>query len=217
MDLSDASLVTPDALRRIFAMLKRIVFARARRFVEILQSAGHDGHRVLRRRAAGHAAGPALPAKRGPAAEVVPGHVPGLIDKVKLVVNRSTQESETIRLKRAEEIVGREFFWQVPNDYRLMVEVRNNGVPLIEHAPKAEITQSLLAFPGRLCGEEATSDKPAKPARSSAPGLGKWFGFLSSARRQILFVAASSPQDSIRTRDSAVSVRLSFAHHRWPV
>ena len=50
-----------------------------------------------------------------------------------------------ISLKKAQETIGREIFWQLPNDYRAMVEVRNNGVPLIEQAPKAAITQSIVA------------------------------------------------------------------------
>ena len=56
-------------------------------------------------------------------------------DKVKIVVNRVGLDNQ-ISLKKAKETMGREIFWQLPNDYRVMVEVRNNGVPLIEQAPK---------------------------------------------------------------------------------
>ena len=45
-------------------------------------------------------------------------------------------DSGQISLKKAQETIGREIFWQLPNDYRTMVEVRNNGVPLIEHLSK---------------------------------------------------------------------------------
>ena len=66
-----------------------------------------------------------------------------LKDKVKIVVNRVGLDAAQISLKKAQETIGREIFWQLPNDYRTMVEVRNNGVPLIEQAPKAAITQSI--------------------------------------------------------------------------
>ena len=45
-----------------------------------------------------------------------------------------------------------------------MIEARNNGVPLIDSAPKAAITQSLIALAKALSGDEArraaeTADK----------------------------------------------------------
>ena len=42
----------------------------------------------------------------------------------------------------------------MPNDYRVMVEVRNNGVPLIQHAPKAAITQSIGQLADALTGKQ---------------------------------------------------------------
>ena len=71
-----------------------------------------------------------------------------MADKVKIVVNRVGLDNGQITLKKAEETIGKEIFWQLPNDYRTMIEARNNGVPLIEQAPKAAITQSIVA-PGR--------------------------------------------------------------------
>ncbi len=66
-------------------------------------------------------------------------------DKVKIIVNRGGLDNQ-IGLKRAQETIGREIFWQLPNDFRTMVEVRNNGVPLIEQAPKAPITLAILGL-----------------------------------------------------------------------
>jgi len=103
------------------------------------------------------------------------------LEKVRLVVNRTMPDSETIRLKRAEEIVGREIFWQIPNDYRLMVDVRNNGVPLIFQAPKAEITQAMASMARVLSGEESGEGRSAVQETVATPVLGKWFGFWSSA------------------------------------
>ena len=106
--------------------------------------------------------------------------VPGLLEKVRLVVNRTMPDSGAIRLKRAEEIVGREIFWQIPNDYRLMVDIRNNGIPLIEHAPKAEITQAMVNLTRALCGNRELDDSCQSPGAAATQGLGRWFGFWRS-------------------------------------
>jgi pilus assembly protein CpaE len=75
-------------------------------------------------------------------------------DKVKIVVNRVGYDSGQISLKKAQETIGREIYWQVPNDYRVMVEVRNNGVPLVQQAPKAAITQSINQLAEALTGKQ---------------------------------------------------------------
>jgi pilus assembly protein CpaE len=87
-------------------------------------------------------------------------------EKVKIVVNRVGYETGQISLRKAQETIGREIFWQVPNDYRVMVEVRNNGVPLVQQAPKAAITQSFnqLAI--------AFSAKPEDGAAEASPKKG---------------------------------------------
>jgi pilus assembly protein CpaE len=74
-------------------------------------------------------------------------------EKVKIVVNRVGYDTGQISLRKATETIGREIFWQIPNDYRVMVEVRNNGVPLIQQAPKAAITQSLNQLAASISGK----------------------------------------------------------------
>jgi pilus assembly protein CpaE len=76
-----------------------------------------------------------------------------------------------IGLKKAQETIGREVFWQLPNDYRVMVEVRNNGVPLIEQAPKAAITQAVLGLAEALCGDRKTDDAEGA---TKAAATGRW-------------------------------------------
>ena len=85
-------------------------------------------------------------------------------DKVKIVVNRMGYETGQISLRKAQETFGREIFWQIPNDYRVMVEVRNNGVPLIQQAPKAAITQSINQLAAAISGniEDASAEAPTK-------------------------------------------------------
>jgi pilus assembly protein CpaE len=101
------------------------------------------------------------------------GEMEGIGPKLKVVCNRVGLNDNTISLKKAQETIGREIFAQVPNDYRTMVEVRNNGVPLIEQAPKAPVTQSLIRVAEQLSagpaepGAEETVAEAAKPAKSS--------------------------------------------------
>jgi pilus assembly protein CpaE len=92
--------------------------------------------------------------------------------KVKIVVNRVGYDTGQISLRKAQETIGRDIFWQVPNDYRVMVEVRNNGVPLVQQAPKAAITQSINQLANTISGnpDQAAGENPAK-ARS---WLGLW-------------------------------------------
>jgi len=91
----------------------------------------------------------------------------GIADKVKIVINRVGLDTGHITLKKAEETIGKEIFWQLPNDYRTMIEARNNGVPLIEQAPKAAITQSIVQLAGAL-----TNDGKIEAVES----MGKKFG-----------------------------------------
>jgi pilus assembly protein CpaE len=102
--------------------------------------------------------------------------IEGLKDKVKIVVNRVGLDNGTISLKKAQETMGRDIFWQLPNDYRTMVEVRNNGVPLIEQAPRAGITQAMVALAEALC---AADGRPKDEAVAKAGG---WLSFLSKGK-----------------------------------
>jgi pilus assembly protein CpaE len=86
-------------------------------------------------------------------------------EKVKIVVNRVGYETGQISLRKAQETFGREIFWQIPNDYRVMVEVRNNGVPLVQQAPKAAITQSLNQLAAALSSKSDNEPAEAAPKK----------------------------------------------------
>ena len=95
----------------------------------------------------------------------------GIADKVKIVVNRVGLDNGHITLKKAEETIGKEIFWQLPNDYRTMIEARNNGVPLIEQAPKAAITQSIVQLAKTLTndGKIEAIERPGQKIRPRRP------------------------------------------------
>jgi pilus assembly protein CpaE len=73
--------------------------------------------------------------------------------KVKVVLNRTGLETE-ITVKKAEEIIGKPIYWQVPHDPRSIVESRNHGVPLIQSAPRSKAQQSILGLSQALSGKE---------------------------------------------------------------
>jgi len=101
--------------------------------------------------------------------------IAGLKEKTKVVVNRIGIDGGQISLAKAQETIGCDVFWQLPNDQKTMLTVRNNGVPLIEEAPKAAITQGIVQMTDELCGIDSTG-------RSEKTGAGKWLSFLSSSK-----------------------------------
>ncbi|MGL4424487.1 MAG: AAA family ATPase [Gemmataceae bacterium] len=85
-----------------------------------------------------------------------------LADRVKVVINRVGSESveEGISLKKAEEVVGKPIFWQVPNDSKSVIAARVAGAPLVTHNPKSRAQQSILGLAQTICGKEATAAAP---------------------------------------------------------
>ncbi len=99
----------------------------------------------------------------------------GIADKVKIVVNRVGIDSGQISLKKAQDTIGREIFFQLPNDFRTMVDVRNNGVPLLDQAPRAAITLAISALAESLTGAKPDEEAAADPAKSSKKSLFNFF------------------------------------------
>ena len=93
-----------------------------------------------------------------------------LNEKVEIVVNRAGLDSGQISLKKAKETLEREVFALLPNDYRTMVEVRNNGVPLIVQAPRASITHAIRELASKLEGTNQSigvnGERSVKAAKS---------------------------------------------------
>jgi pilus assembly protein CpaE len=94
----------------------------------------------------------------------------GIKQKVEIVVNRMGLEDADISLNKALETIGREVYWQLPNDYATMVGARNNGMPLCRFAPKARLTRSINDLVRQLSmGENAP--KAAEEAPKKKGGL----------------------------------------------
>jgi pilus assembly protein CpaE len=164
VQLEDARHITTDELSRVLALLKasftHVIIDTSKGFTPMDMHALGEADQVLLTTQLD------LPCLRNVVRLMMSFKESGKFDeRVKIVVNRVGYDNGQISLKKAQETIGREIFWQIPNDYRVMVEVRNNGVPLIQQAPKAAITQSInqlaLALSGKQDADaaEATTKK----------------------------------------------------------
>ena len=100
-------------------------------------------------------------------------------DKIRLVVNRQ-QKKTKVTAEDLEETAETDVFWQIPNDYSLMSEVRNNGIPLQEHAPKAGLTLAVNGLADAIIG--GVDVQKSGVAHGNSAGIGRLFGFLSKPK-----------------------------------
>jgi pilus assembly protein CpaE len=180
VQLQDASLVSPDDLTRVLGLLKatftHLIIDCSKSYNELDFVALKSAKDVLLITQLD------LPCLRNVVRLMMSfNETEGLKDKVKIVVNRVGLGSGEISLKKAQETMGREIFWQLPNDYKTMVEVRNNGVPLIEQAPKAGITQAFITLAETLSKDEKSKDG-AEPAAAGGSKTSSWLSFLSKPK-----------------------------------
>ncbi len=96
------------------------------------------------------------------------GNDESLASKVKIVVNRTGIPGSSITVAKAEETLGKPVFWQIPNEPKLLDESRDEGKPLLQHAPKSKMQQAIVAMAGALAG------KPLQAATTQAPK--GWWG-----------------------------------------
>lgn len=88
------------------------------------------------------------------------GNEEGVAEKIRVVINRIGSEDSDITLQKAEETIGQQVYWQIPNDYKAMMGARNAGLPLLTHAPKSKAHTSLMQMSNDLCGK--TIQEPVK-------------------------------------------------------
>ncbi len=99
-----------------------------------------------------------------------------LAEKLLVVVNRLGLQDTQISLNKALETIGREVFWQVPNDFATMVESRNNGVPLLTYAPRAKLTREIEKLAYALDPSSSGGDVTGDDAKQKK----RLFSFLGS-------------------------------------
>jgi pilus assembly protein CpaE len=180
VQLQDVQYITPDALRRVFGLLKatfsHIVIDVSKAYTPIDLAAFEFANDILM------VVQLDLPCLRNLVRiQMSFDEIEGFRDKLKIIVNRVGLESGQIKLKKAKETIGREIFYQIPNDYRTMVEVRNNGIPLLQQAPKAPITQAMQGLATLLGGDAnkapAAEEVPVGAAPAAGSSSSSWLSF----------------------------------------
>jgi pilus assembly protein CpaE len=96
----------------------------------------------------------------------------GFSDRIRVVLNRVGCESieEGIGLKKAEEVISKPIFWQIPFDPKPAIAARVAGEPLVKHAPKSRLQQGIVGLANALTGKAAAA-APAEGRRSMLGGL----------------------------------------------
>jgi pilus assembly protein CpaE len=168
--LEDVHLITTDDLQRVIGLMKatftHLVLDLSKGYTEIDMIALEMAHHILL------VAQLDLPCLRNVVRLMMSfNEMEGFAEKVKIVVNRVGLDNGHINQKKAEETIGKDIFWQLPNEYRVMIEARNNGVPLREQAPKAAITQSIAQLAACLMGD----GKPKSQEKTKSSGLSGLF------------------------------------------
>jgi pilus assembly protein CpaE len=169
--LQDNDLVNADAMHRVIGLLKatftHVIFDISKSYTQIDMEALRAANQVLLVTQLD------LPCLRNVVRLLMSfSEMEALQEKVHIVVNRAGLGNQ-ITLKKAQETIDRKIYWQLPNDPRVMVEVRNNGIPLVEQAPKAAITQSYRMLAENLSGRGKNPDDHSLASKN------KWFGFLA--------------------------------------
>lgn len=89
----------------------------------------------------------------------------GLDSRIKVIANRGGSLDNEISIQRAEETIGRPIFYRIPNDARTMMASRNNGVPLLEFAPKSKLFTSIQGLVDSVTKPGAAGAAPVKERR----------------------------------------------------
>ena len=176
VQLQDLELITPESLRKVFGLLRasfsHIVIDVSKSYSQVDLTALELSNEIVL------IVQLDLPCLRNMVRLLMSlQQMDHIRDKVKVVVNRVGLESGQISLKKAKETIGREVFFQIPNDYRTMVEMRNNGQPLIEQAPKAAITLAVQQLTDLLAGAEVINTEVSEKASTEKASAGNWLNF----------------------------------------
>jgi pilus assembly protein CpaE len=175
VQLDDSRSITPDTLKRVIALLKtsftHLIIDISKNFGPVDMTALESANTVLMVTQLD------LPCLRNVVRlmQYFETHE-GLTDKIRILVNRVGLEDTQIGMNKALETIGREVYWQIPNDFATMVEARNNGVPLCTQAPRSKLTRSLEQLAQQL---DQSANPKADEEKKPRKGL---FSFLGSGK-----------------------------------
>jgi pilus assembly protein CpaE len=101
-------------------------------------------------------------------------------EKLKVLVNRR-QSSDVVSLNDAAEVLKKEVFFSLPNDYQNSAAALTRGVPVVTHAPQSPLSQSYAQLAARLAtsgdGKAASTKANGALKSEGSSKLGKIFSF----------------------------------------
>ena len=177
--VGDRAIITPDSLRRVIALLKatfsHLIIDISKAFGPLDLAAMEVSDSILLVTQLD------LPSLRNVVRLIqFFDQENGLSEKIKVMINRIGLDQAQISISKALETIGRDIYWQIPNDYMSLVESRNNGVPLIMQAPKSKLTKSFEQMAKSLDASDDHSDQPSQELfEEKSKGL---FSFFSSSK-----------------------------------
>ncbi len=180
VELHDTAAITAESLRKVIGLLKasftHLIVDLSKGYSEVDMSIMEAASKVLLVTQLD------LPCLRNVVRLLMSfDEIDGLKQKVEIVVNRAGLDSGQISLKKAKETIGREIYALLPNDYRTMVSVRNNGVPLVTQAPKAAITMAMREMVGKLTGGQ--EEPVAVTTEDTESSESRWKKFWPSSSK----------------------------------
>lgn len=105
----------------------------------------------------------------------------GLAQKNKVIVNRVGLGDSQISLSKALETIGREVYWQIPNEYAVVAESRNNGVPLVTEFSRSKIAKAIIQLAAHL----DSSSQPLQPdSETGEKAKRRLFSFWGPGQKQ---------------------------------
>lgn len=89
-------------------------------------------------------------------------------EKVKVLINRVGSEmvEEGISMKKAEEVIGRQIFWQIPSDPKSVIAARIAGQPLVLHNPKSRVQHAISGLAQAITNKSSGTSTPEPKAKT---------------------------------------------------
>jgi pilus assembly protein CpaE len=84
-----------------------------------------------------------------------------LSGKTQIVLNRVGSDGD-ISIKKAEETIGKTIYAQLPEEIRTVREARNQGIPLIQFAPKSKIQAAFSQLTEKVIGKPVAAQPKKK-------------------------------------------------------
>lgn len=79
-------------------------------------------------------------------------------DKIRLVVNRQ-QKKTKVTSEDLEETAETDVFWQIPNDYKTVIDAIDSGVPAVIQSPRSKISRSIEEMSQELVRQLSVSSR----------------------------------------------------------